>query len=99
MTVREVTVQAPPRQLAPIDESVVLPKSVTDAAARANSYYQPEPGPDAQPDPAAAQQLADGQPPAQPQPEPVQPAAPAQDQGTPQPAPQPDPYPVQAQVD
>lgn len=97
MTVREVTVNAPAAQLAPIDESVILPKSVMDAAARANSFYQPEPGTVAQPDPAAAQQPADGQPPVQPQPEPGQPA-PAQAQGDPQPAPQPTPDPAQEPV-
>lgn len=94
---REVTVQAPARQLAPIDESVVLPRSVTQAAEIANSFYQPAPGADAQPDPAAIQQPAESQP-QQPQPEPQQPA-PAQAQGDPQPAPQPDPAPAQAQPD
>lgn len=95
---REVTVQAPSKPLAPVDDSVQLPQSVRDAAARANSFYQPAPGADAQPDPAAAQQPADGQP-QQPQPEPTQQqAAPAQDQGDPQPAPQPEPAPAQDQV-
>lgn len=95
MTTREVTANAPRAPLAPIDESVVLPKAVTDATARANAFYnQPEPAPVAPPDPAASAQTAEGQPTAPAQPEPVQ-SAPVQDQGTPQPAPQTPPAPAQ----
>lgn len=67
-----------PRTLAPVDESVVIPQSIRDAAARADAFYAkpaaaapdaPEPqtpaDPPAQPDPALVA------PPAQPDPPPV----------------------------
>lgn len=78
-----------PQSLAPIDDSVTIPKSVRDAAAKAESFYKaPEP------DPAAAQAQPTGSEPAasQPQPEPQ----PVQAQPEPQPAPQPEPQPSQA---
>lgn len=43
MAATEVVRDAPPKPLAPVDESVIIPKSVRDAAARADAFYQNPP--------------------------------------------------------
>lgn len=54
MATKEVVRDAPSVPLAPIDESVVTPKSVRDAAARAESFYQKQPDPEPTPEEVAA---------------------------------------------
>jgi hypothetical protein len=76
-TTTEVTAKS--AQLAPVDESVVVPRHVRAAAEKANAYYKPPPGdpqaaaPGAAPPtvPAGAPAPPPAAPPATPQPEPA----------------------------
>ncbi len=81
MTTREVTVDAPPPPMLPIDDSVVVPKAVRDAAKRAEMFYgQPAPAQAAEPAPVVVE------PAPAPEPAPAQAAEPAPAQAT-EPAP------------
>lgn len=90
----EVTRDAPRRPLAPVDTSVIVPRAVREAAARAESFYAqpappaPEPSPPAPPAPPAPQPPAP-QPPAPAAGEPPAPPAPPAEPQPPAPPPEP----------
>lgn len=79
MATQEVTRDLPARPIAPVDESVVVPQVVRDAAARSEALHaqvyapEPQPEPEPQPDPPAPEPNPQPDPPA-PEPAPPPPA-------------------------